>query len=391
MSRKRPLTALAAACFVLTAAISSAADPCLPIRFRWRNPVDGGQLDFLFTASPFVIMPAGGQLRVSAPEPGGRLILLRDNHPLRTDPAMLLSAPERPGAYYMAFRAESGELWRDFNLCVFVPYRATGKTAGKGHDIHVEGENVGNYRLPEHSGNLKVRNNPDSYRPPVWWFRMAPQTLEFEVVPGVRVGDLVAPTEDTGLRHSELVPVCYPMWTAILRLREALSRRGIPGEALKIISGFRAPPYNRAAGSNAYGRHIYGDAFDFYIDLEGDAKSSDLNRDGKVDRRDAYEVVATIEDLQADAVIPVGGIGIYHTVGGDHGLTMHLDLRGHRANWGYYYSAGGKRNEFAWDSRRFRDIQRREEDEAKARTEKAGKTYNRPRRDPLPPSNTKLR
>ncbi|MDR1612757.1 MAG: hypothetical protein LBT97_08225 [Planctomycetota bacterium] len=386
---------LAAVCAAAIAGAGGSAEPAFAgsvrVRCQWRDPLDGHPLDFQFSGSPLIILPAGGQLEVSPADSAGALTLLRDGRPFRTDRTLLLAAPEKPGAYYLALRIEAGDSRRDLDLCVFVPYRASAGTAGKGRDVYVEGEKVGNYPLPMHSGNLKVRNNPESYQPPVLWFRLSPRNIGFEVVPGVAAGDLVAAAEDTGRRHTDLVPVGYGMWTAILRLREALERRGIPGSALKLISGFRAPPHNRAVGSNAFGRHIYGDAFDFYIDLEGDARASDLNRDGKVDRRDAYEIVSTIEDLQADGIIPRGGIGVYHTLGGDHGLTMHLDLRGHRANWGYHYSAGGKRSEFAWDSRRFRDEQRREEDEARARAAKEGKPYRRPRREPLPPSDARLR
>ena len=153
---------------------------------------------------------------------------------------------------------------------------------------------------------------------------------------------------------------------------------------MKLISFFRAPGYNRMVGSNAFGRHIYGDAFDFYIDLEGDEKSSDLNGDGKVDRRDAYRIVALIEKLQAEGRLPIGGIGVYHTIGGDHGLTMHLDTRGHRATWGYLYSAGGRRSEFSWASRSLPELDRADEAAAAARAARDGKPYRPPNREQLP-------
>ena len=166
-------------------------------------------------------------------------------------------------------------------------------------------------------------------------------------------------------------------------MRQELEQRGIPAGAMKLISMFRSPPYNRSVGSNAYGRHIYGDAFDFYIDIEGDGKASDLNHDRKRDRRDAYPIVALLEDLQDDGKIPMGGIGIYSTVGGDHEVTMHLDMRGHRATWGYLTDARGRRSEFAWQSVRFAELDRHEEDLAAERARKEGRPYSRPRREPL--------
>ncbi len=101
------------------------------------------------------------------------------------------------------------------------------------------------------------------------------------------------------------------------------------------------------------------------------------------DRRDAYPVVALLEDLQDDGKIPMGGIGIYNTVGGDHEVTMHLDMRGHRATWGYLTDARGRRSEFAWQSVRFAELDRHEEDLAAERARKDGRPYSRPRREPL--------
>jgi hypothetical protein len=132
-------------------------------------------------------------------------------------------------------------------------------------------------------------------------------------------------------------------------------------------------------------RSIYGDAFDFYIGLADDnIKAADLNRDGKLDRRDAWPLVRLIEDLQADGKIPMGGVGVYNTSGGDHEVTLHVDLRGHRATWGYFYGASGKQSEFAWASRRFADLDRRDEKTAAERAARENRKYAPPSREQLP-------
>jgi hypothetical protein len=347
--------------------------------------VGGGELDVAFAGNAVIVMAAGGQLRVMASRPDRQIALLKNNSVFREGPFLLFTAPSQPGTYFMAFRQSGGtEAEQEFFLCVYVPYPARGVKADKGLDIQVNAVNIGNYRAVEHSGNAKVRSNPESYQPPRWWLRITPETAGLEIYPSLRLGELVAPSEDSGLPHTDMVPVNYPMWRVIFRLRQALEEKGIPGSALRLISVFRTPAYNRGVGSNAFGRHIYGDAFDFYIDLEGDGKASDLNHNGRLDRQDAYLIVSLIENLQADHIIPMGGIGVYHSPAGDHGLTLHLDLRGHRATWGYYYSPGGRRSEFAWKTRRFHDIEVAEEREAAQRAAREGRKYRSPSRELLP-------
>lgn len=353
---------------------------------QWACPNTREAQTLTFAKNPLVVVLPGQELRVTATrqEQPALVTVLKAGQPVSMDKALAFTAPEKAGAYYVRFRLDEGGRSEDREVCVLVPYKGAARKSTRGFDLVVDGEEVGNYRLPSASGNRKVRENPDSYQPPVWWLRITETNAPFEVVPGVRAEELVATTEETGMRHSDLVPVYYPMWKAIVSLRMALERRGIPGSALKLISMFRAPPYNRMVGSNAYGRHVYGDAFDFYINIDGTEKAADLNQDRKLNRQDAYPVVALIEDLQGDGKIPMGGIGVYNVQGGDHEVTMHLDMRGHRATWGYVTSPSGKKSEFSWQSRRFADLDRRDEDINAQRAASEGKPYIRPRREALP-------
>ncbi len=374
--------------FVLAAAFPAFAGEADPILLRavWNSPNDRSCLDLAFAGNPIIVALPGENLEISAQAAEGpcRVTLLKNGQPFCEDAKLPFTAPEKPGAYYIPLVLKSPTRSRASDICVVVPYRASGKRTQDGSiDLFVDGQEVGNYRTVNRSGNAKVKENPESYQPPVWWFRMTPQNMSFEVAPGLPVSDLVAPAEDSGLRHTDTVPVMYPMWLAVGKVRAALSAKGIPARTMKLISVFRTPPYNRGIGSNAFGRHIYGDAFDFYIDPDGKGKAADLNRDGKLDRRDAYPVVAIIEDLMADGVIPMGGVGVYNTIGGDHEVTMHVDLRGHRSTWGYLYGPGGKRSDFSWQSRRFADLDRQDEAEAAARAAREGRKYYPPRREPL--------
>ena len=359
--------------------------PGVMLNVVWSSPNDRSRLDFSFARDPMVIVLPGDALNVSASAPDGpcTVTVVKDGRPFRQDASLAFTAPESPGIYYIPLLITSPGLRRDAQLCIVVPYRAAGRKVERGVNVHADGQEIGEYRHTSRSGNRKVKENPESYQPPVWWFRLTDQNRLFEIVPGVAADELVAPAEDTGRQHTDMPPVAYPMWKAIWTVKRAVGELGIPPEAVKLISVFRSPAYNRGIGSNAFGRHIYGDAFDFYISLDGGEKAADLNHDGKLDRRDAYPVVGLIENLQADGEIPMGGVGIYNHAAGDHEVTMHVDLRGHRATWGYYYSAGGRRSEFSWQSERFADLDREDERKAAAVAAKEGRKYAPPRREPL--------
>ena len=351
------------------------------LRCRWIGP-GGEALDLAFASNQMIVASPESQIVLSAD--GMEIVVLREGRPFRRAREIVLAAPENPGSYYIGLELATADGSVEKDICVLVPYRAEVGRTETGVELSAAGGKIGFYPHPSRSGNPKVRNHPESYRPPAWWLRLTDDNAGFEVVPGLAAGDLVALPEDGGPRHTSLVPVCYPLWLAVLTLRRELGRLGLPGDSLRLISVFRTPGHNRAIGSNSFGRHIYGDAFDFYIG-EGDGiKAMDLNRDGKLDRRDAWPLVSLIEDLQAEGALPLGGVGVYNTVGGDHEVTLHLDLRGHRATWGYRYGASGKRSEFAWASRRFADLDRRDEAEAAGRAAREGREYAPPRRESLP-------
>lgn len=358
----------------------------IPIRCRWNSPNDGSGLDMVFSGNPMIVARAGENLSVAPVLPSGeagRITLLREGQPFREDASLSFVIPNTPGTYYIPLAVSSSGGNREFELCVVVPYQAAARRTTTGWDVTVDNQPIGSYRHPSRSGNAKVRNNPECYQPPVWWLRITETNASFEVAPGLTAGELVVASDDTGEKHIDLVPVCYPMWLAIGTLRKALEERGIPGRSCKLLSMFRAPTYNRGIGSNAFSRHVYGDAFDFFIDLEDNGMASDLNGDGRLDRRDAYRLVAIIEDLQAEKKIPMGGIGIYNTVAGDCVVSMHLDLRGHRATWCYRTGAGGHKSEYSWASRRFPDLDVADEQAAAERAAKENRKYAPPHREPL--------
>ena len=116
-----------------------------------------------------------------------------------------------------------------------------------------------------------------------------------------------------------------------------LSSMGVPVNRLKVMSGFRTPQYNQpgvgAGGRAQDSRHQFGDAADVYV-VNGERDwMSDINRDGRVDTRDAKLLAQAAERVEKAHPDLVGGIGIYAATAA-HGPFVHIDVRGVRARWG---------------------------------------------------------
>jgi hypothetical protein len=137
--------------------------------------------------------------------------------------------------------------------------------------------------------------------------------------------------------------VPYPHYAAIqtslLIKLEGLSykllERGLPGDHVKIMSGFRTPDYNRIIGNRTtYSRHIAGDAADIFVDKDGDDRMDDLNGDGRINRRDSRFLLAIVDgmDQSSDYGPLVGGASAYRA-NHDHGPFVHIDTRGYPARW----------------------------------------------------------
>ena len=116
-----------------------------------------------------------------------------------------------------------------------------------------------------------------------------------------------------------------------------LEARGTPVRRMSVMSGFRTPQYNARAGERGgrskVSRHMYGDAADVFVDNEGDGRMDDLNRDGRIDYRDAKVILDAVEQVERMHGDLVGGVGVYRATRA-HGPFAHVDVRGSRARWG---------------------------------------------------------
>ena len=115
-----------------------------------------------------------------------------------------------------------------------------------------------------------------------------------------------------------------------------LEQRGHITNGVQVMSGFRTPQYNTKGGNPrgraSLSRHMYGDAADIFLDNDGNGWMDDLNRDGKVNVRDAEVIQAAVDRVEREHPNLVGGSGVYVATSG-HGPFIHIDVRGYRARW----------------------------------------------------------
>lgn len=269
----------------------------------------------------------------------------------------MLTMPEKAGAYWLTIRGGG----REERVCVFVPYEAEGQGAfGR---LRVNGTDLGTYSDPRRSGTEKVSENPEAYTPPTHFIELTERTETMHLVPGREAGEFVIRDRETGERHTRYLPVNTDLLDAVEALDQVVALYFPESARMRIISGFRTPLHNRRIGSGAFSRHVYGDAIDIVIDMTGDGRMDDLTGDGSAGREEGLLLVAILERLMANGRIPVGGIGVYTFARGvsqnGHAVTVHVDLRGHRARWGIHYTGRG-RQAFDWQSRDFAEHDRAE-------------------------------
>ena len=139
------------------------------------------------------------------------------------------------------------------------------------------------------------------------------------------------------------------VWPKYLVLREELvdkleliiadlGTRGIKVRRMVVLSGFRTPQYNqqgvgRRGGRAQDSRHQFGDAADVFVDNDGNGRMDDLNKDGRVNAKDAQIIIDAASRVEARHPQLLGGAGRYKATRA-HGPFAHIDVRGTRARWG---------------------------------------------------------
>ena len=193
---------------------------------------------------------------------------------------------------------------------------------------------IGPYRIGNWPFENRAGGDP-AYASPRGFVQVTPDNF------GVRVSEHFALGQFVTKNQPNVWPkyvVLQPRLLDKLELTIAeLNREGYRVKSLFVMSGFRTPDYNEegvgAGGRSAVSRHQYGDAADVYPDDLSRGRMNDLNRDGRVDLKDAHILAHAADMVELSHPELAGGIGIYPATSA-HGPFVHIDARGKRARWG---------------------------------------------------------
>jgi uncharacterized protein YcbK (DUF882 family) len=230
------------------------------------------------------------------------------------------SAPPAPGVYSVDDSASG----RRLALISMLPFSA--KTGGK----------IGTYLLGFWPGERKRKvARTEAYENPEGFIRVTEDNQETYVSEHFQLRDF--------LTHDQ-----RDVWPKYLVLREDLvdklelviddlREHGVAVKHVVVMSGFRTPSYNAEGvgrgGRARDSRHQFGDAADIFIDNDGNGRMDDVNRDGRVNTRDARVIQEAVERVERAHPDLVGGVGLYRATRA-HGPFAHIDVRGYRARWG---------------------------------------------------------
>lgn len=192
---------------------------------------------------------------------------------------------------------------------------------------------IGSYRVGFWPNEQGARLD-GKYRNPEGFIRVTPENQATYVSEHFRLRDFLTKDQvNVWPKYLVLDPTLIDKLELVL---DDLRARGFDAKRLHVMSGFRTPQYN-ANGGDPRGRadlsrHQYGDAADVWVE-NGSGRMADLNRDGRVDTRDAAILAESAERVERAHPDLVGGVGLYKATSG-HGPFVHIDTRGKRARWG---------------------------------------------------------
>jgi uncharacterized protein YcbK (DUF882 family) len=233
-----------------------------------------------------------------------------------------LQAPARPGIWRLAVAiGDAVRPVEDFHVITLTPFAA--KRAGR----------IGLYYIGSWPTERRASPNP-KYRPPSGFIEVTPETQDTRLSEHFRLRDFLP--HDQPNVWPKYVVVDTKLVDKLELVLSDLEKRGYAVNGARVMSGFRTPQYNTGGGDPrgraTLSRHMYGDAADIYLDTRGTGNMGDLNRDGRVNIRDAEVIRTSVDRVEHAYPALVGGSGIYPATSA-HGPFIHIDTRGYRARW----------------------------------------------------------
>lgn len=228
-------------------------------------------------------------------------------------------APAQKGLYPLVISEKMTSDSITLNIFVMVPIN------------EVKGEYLNCYRIGEYPKT--ALKNQKIYEPPAGFIEVTEETEQTFISPHFRLSQFICKQECDSLKYLVLQERLILKLELIL---EKVNEKGIACNTFHVMSGYRTPHYNQAIGNVKYSRHCWGDAADIFIDQNPqDDMMDDLNKDGKIDHKDAKVLYDIIDEMYGKPWYEkfIGGLGRYKKTT-THGPFVHIDVRGHRARWG---------------------------------------------------------
>lgn len=228
-------------------------------------------------------------------------------------------APEEPGLYPIRIVQPQTQESVTLNIFVMVPMDLV-------ENGSLNGYRVGNYPKERYK-------NLSAYTMPAGLVEVTDENKNTWVSSHFQLGQFVCKGDDG---YPKYLVLQERLLLKLEHIQQYLHRQGFGHQALRIMSGYRTPHYNKAIGNGKYSRHIYGAAVDIYVDIDPkDGRMDDLNMDGRIDFQDAKILYDRIDSLfgHADSNRFLGGLGVYDGTA-SHGPFVHVDVRGYQTRWG---------------------------------------------------------
>lgn len=226
------------------------------------------------------------------------------------------NAPDKPGIYKYTIKDRHGS---EQYLHVFVKV-----PRGHKQNEYLNGYRIGKYPAEPLSGQ-------PAYNPPDGFIEVTRWNRHTRVSPHFTLEQFLCKQESGWPKY---VVLNEKLILKLEILLDEINALGINVPTLSIMSGYRTPWYNASIKNGRYSRHIYGDAADIYIDLQGNGWMEDLNGDGKIDKKDAAILYQIINDrFGPDRQSRFqGGLSLYPERSWRTPF-IHLDTRGTVARW----------------------------------------------------------
>jgi hypothetical protein len=227
--------------------------------------------------------------------------------------------PSKPGHYLLKIVNVDQQRAMSLNIFVMTPFDPK-------NGEYLNGFQIGKY--PQF-----VFKKLGIYKPPRGFVEVTPQNEDTFVSPHFKLKQFLC-KQDGG--YPKYMVLREKLLLKLELILEKANEKGYRCDTFHIMSGYRTPYYNKAIGNVKYSRHIYGGAADIFIDENPkDGMMDDLNRDGKINYRDAAVLYRIIDELYGKKFYEplLGGLARYKKTS-SHGPFVHVDVRGRRARWG---------------------------------------------------------